>query len=131
MARILIIDDEELVRETFRQALASDGHDIFLASNGLEGLRVLTQARPDLVITDILMPEKEGVETIIEIRKLHPELKIIAISGGGRVGNMDFLSVAERFGANLILSKPIHIDRLCDAVKTVLATRYPATQKSS
>jgi len=77
-----------------------------IASDGVRGLRMFRSEQPDLVITDIIMPEKEGIETIREIRGDCPDAKIIAISGGGRIGNMDFLKVAEKVGASEIIAKP-------------------------
>jgi len=74
--------------------------------NGVEALASQSAGPFDLIITDIIMPEKEGVETIIELKQLHPFLKIIAISGGGRTRNLDFLKFAEEFGADSILAKP-------------------------
>ncbi|MCH8237326.1 MAG: response regulator [Proteobacteria bacterium] len=75
----------------------------------------------DLVITDIIMPEKEGVETIVELKQLHPSLKIIAISGGGRTRNMDFLKLAKQFGADSILAKPFSEDELMEHVNACLS----------
>lgn len=106
MAKILIIDDEKVVRETLKLIVAGAGHAAHCTNDGREGMKALAEIDPDLVITDILMPEQEGIETIAEVRKYHPDLPIIAISGGGRVGNMDFLTMAERFGATRTLAKP-------------------------
>ena len=120
MARILIIDDEEYVRMTLSQAMEDEGHTVQLATNGREGLAIYKDAAPDLVITDVLMPEKEGIETIIELRKLNNAIKIIVISGGGRLNNIDFLEVARKFGASAALKKPFPIDDLCRAVAACL-----------
>lgn len=121
MARILLIDDEELVRFSLRQILEIDGHEVDEAADGNEGLRCIESVPYDLVITDILMPGKEGVETIIEARQDRPNLKIIAISGGGRFGNYDFLQLAQQFGADAVLSKPFNRQRLSELVESVLA----------
>lgn len=118
--KILIIDDEDSVRETVSMMLSDYGYEVELASDGNVGLRKVESFQPDLVITDIIMPEKEGVETILEIRRRWPDLRVIAISGGGRMSNLDFLGVARKFGANETLAKPFTIDALAAAVKRVL-----------
>ncbi|NIQ94592.1 MAG: response regulator [Desulfuromonadales bacterium] len=112
MARILIVDDEDLVRTTLRQALETADHEVLEAANGKEALEVLENHGLDLVIADIVMPVKEGVETIVELRQRRPDLKIIAISGGGRTGNLDYLELARKFGADKTLSKPFEIDEI-------------------
>ncbi len=120
MACILLVDDEEAVRYTLRRMLERAGHDVFEATNGREALIALKSKRADLVITDIVMPVKEGTETILELRRRDPSLKIMAISGGGRTGNMDYLDVASRFGADYTLAKPVRMQELLDAVSTTL-----------
>lgn len=121
MARILIIDDEEDIRLTVRLALESMGHDVTEAVNGTEGLSRFAAESNDLVITDILMPDKEGIETIIELRKMRPALKIIVMSGGGRINATHMLDTAKKFGAQSALKKPFSIDELCRAVESCLA----------
>lgn len=106
MAKILIIDDEKPVREALEAIATAAGHECRVAADGRQGLAQFATYQPDLVITDMLMPEKEGIETIVELRKLKPGLPIIAVSGGGRVGNMSFLKMAEKFGASRTIAKP-------------------------
>ena len=120
MARILIIDDDEHARTAIRRILEYVGHSVLEAADGREGLRIYHNAPVELVITDILMPEKDGLETIIALRKEFPEVKIIAITGGGRTGHRDFLYVAERLGAKRTLHKPFDIQELIDAVHALL-----------
>ena len=120
MARILIIDDEEAVRLTLSQALECEGHTVIEAANGAAGLKRFEVEPVDLVITDILMPDKEGLETIRDLRRLRSDLKIIAISGGGRNDNVNFLEMAGRLGADATLKKPFSIDDLCRVVSTCL-----------
>lgn len=120
MARILVVDDAEMARFTIREILEKDGHEISEASNGNEALDKQRAQPFDLVITDIIMPEKEGVETIIEMKKDFPDLKIIGISGGGRTRNMDFLQLAKQFGAQEILSKPFTKAELLEKVNACL-----------
>ena len=120
MARVLLIDDEEYVRMTLSQALEDDGHEVLVAINGQEGLKRYKAERPDLVITDVLMPEKEGIETILDLRKLDPNAKILVISGGARINNVDFLDVARKFGAKAALKKPFPIDEFSRVVAECL-----------
>lgn len=120
MARILVIDDEELVRFTLKKALEKAGHEVVEAANGNDGIEVYKQSPVDLVITDIIMPQKEGVETIVELRRDHPDVKIIAISGGGRTGTTDYLELAKEFGARHVLKKPFGRQELLDAVQETL-----------
>lgn len=121
MARILLVDGEELVRMTVRQMLENNGHEVTEAADGNKALAALRRAPVDLVITDILMPNKEGLETIAELRQLYPAVKIIAMSGGGRMGNTKFLLLAERLGAEVILTKPFKSKELIDAIKACFA----------
>ena len=100
MPTILIIDDDEVITETTKIFLNRAGYDTLTASNGAEGLKLCRQHQIDVVITDIIMPEKEGLETIRELRKNFPNIKIIAISGGGRINAQDYLSLAAKLGAH-------------------------------
>lgn len=122
MARILVIDDEELIRETIRMRLEQSGHEVFEAGNGAEGLRRLEEIDVDLVVTDIIMPEQEGIETIRLIRERDPKIGIIAISGGGRTRNFGFLDFAKKLGANGALPKPFTGTQLLAVVESTLAS---------
>jgi CheY-like chemotaxis protein len=106
MEKILVIDDDVLVRDTIVRILERRGYQVLVAGDGALGVRIFRSEQPDLVITDIIMPEKEGLETIREIRGQCPHAKIIAISGGARIGNMDFLDITGKLGASEIISKP-------------------------
>src|SRR5919108_2919694 len=99
VARILIIDDDDQIRRMLCQALEQAGYEAVEARDGQEGLEHYRAAPTDLIITDILMPGKEGLETIMELRREVPGVKIIAISGGGQTGNMTFLEIARYLGA--------------------------------
>ncbi len=125
MAHILIVDDEELVRATVTQILGKDGHDLTTMTNGLEAIRYCQDHDPDLMITDIVMPDMEGIETIMNLHKDKPNMKIIAMSGGGRVGNFDFLEAAEKLGANRILRKPFLPNDLREAVASCIGALAP------
>ena len=120
MARILVIDDEELVRFTLKQALEKAGHEVVEATNGNDGIEIYQQSPVDLIITDIIMPQKEGIETIVELRRDDPDVKIIAISGGGRTGTTNYLELAQTFGARHVLRKPFGRQELLDAVQETL-----------
>src|SRR5882724_9977514 len=117
MARILVIDDDHAVRLTIQAILEREGHEITCASDGEQGLRAFTSISPQLVLTDIIMPNKEGLDTIMQIRARDTTTPIIAMSGGGRVGNADFLKMAARLGANEILAKPFERKDLTAAVQ--------------
>ncbi len=121
MARILIIDDNSEVLETYRRILEHAGYEIIVATNGKEGIRTFKEEEPDLVITDIFMPEKEGLETIMELRHNFPDVKIIAISGGGDgMGPENYLKMAKDFGVMSALTKPIEMEALLEEVQKCL-----------
>ncbi len=122
-ARILVIDDDELIRDTLRDVLEEAGYRVVEARDGAMGVRKHKANPCDLVITDIIMPEKEGLETIVELKRDYPQLRIIAVSGGGRVQKFDFLSLAEQFGADRILQKPFKNTELLETVRTLLGDR--------
>lgn len=117
--KILIIDDDDLIRMTISGILKKQGCAILEAPDGNRGVALYKKEKPDIVITDMLMPDKEGMETITEIRAVNPKAKIIAISGGGNTQNMAFLQMAQKVGANRTLSKPIKPDELLAAVKAL------------
>jgi CheY-like chemotaxis protein len=121
MARILIIDDDDQVRLMLRRTLEAAGHETSEASNGKDGLMEFAERPVDLIITDIYMPEKEGLETIIELKRDHPAVHIIAISGGSREVDIDFLPVAERLGAERTFSKPVDREVLVTTIDELLA----------
>lgn len=119
--KILIIDDDPLVRYTLAKILTSHGYDVVTAIDGQRGFDSLQSENPQIVITDMIMPEQEGIETIIRIRRERPEIGIVAISGGGRYGNMDFLPMAQSLGASQTLAKPFEADELLHCVQHVAA----------
>jgi CheY-like chemotaxis protein len=121
MQKILLIDDDPLVRRTIERVLQKNGYDVHLAADGLEGLRTFRTLQPDLVITDLVMPVKEGLDTIRLLRTWSPEAKIIAISGGGRVANTDLLAEAAVLGASVVIAKPFEPDELLVKVSNCLA----------
>jgi DNA-binding NtrC family response regulator len=123
MARILVIDDEVLVRGTLRTALERAGHEVLEARDGKEAIRHQWQTPADLAVTDILMPDSEGLQCIRELRRLDPQIRVIAISGGGQIKAADVLDMARRFGANRTFAKPLDITELLLAVEAELKAR--------
>ncbi len=121
MARILIIDDDESLTGLLRKVLERSGYEVATAANGKEGVNLYLETPADLVISDILMPEMDGLEALKELRRICPDLKVIAVSGGGARLNMDVLRVAEYLGANATFEKPYKIDALLAAVRQLLA----------
>jgi DNA-binding response OmpR family regulator len=120
VARILVIDDEDLVRYSIRMFLEADGHDVDEAEDGLAGLAKLEAGSYDLLITDIVMPRKEGMETILEVRESRPDLKILAISGGGPTGSFNYVELTRQCGADLFVAKPFTDKELLGAVRELL-----------
>lgn len=129
MKRILVIEDDAAHRRMLKTGLEEVGYEVVEAQNGKVGLRLYHQQPCDVVITDIFMPEKEGLETILELKRQFPAVKIIAISGGGfrgsyagRPGADNVLEAAKEFGADHILYKPVKIERLLVMVEELLNT---------
>lgn len=120
MARILLVDDEVLVLQLFEAVLQEEHHDVTTAGDGNAAMAALAHGTFDVVVTDIVMPDKEGIEMIIEMRKLKPDLPIIAMSGGGRGSSTDYLEMAALLGARKTLAKPFSTQALLDAVTEVL-----------
>jgi len=120
MAHILIIDDDVQIREMLRKMFEKEGFGVTDAPNGKEGLKLQNKNPAEVIITDIIMPEKEGLETIREIKSDFPETKVIAISGGGFIGPDSYLSVAQMMGATLTFRKPIKTKELLKAVNGLI-----------
>ena len=121
MARILVIEDEGDIRGLYSRILKNAGHDVIEAPDGKVGINLYRENPADLVITDIIMPEKEGIELIIELRGDFPDVKIIAVSGGGQfMASATCLSLAKGLGAVRTLTKPFSQQELVDTVREVL-----------
>ena len=118
--RILIIDDEQQIRMMLRQAIEKAGFEVDDAPDGKEGIDCFKRKRADLVITDIIMPEKEGIETIMALRRLDPAVKIIAISGGGRIQSDDYLNIATKVGASYSFAKPFSVMELLGKINDLI-----------
>ncbi len=119
--RILIIEDDEAIRGMMGKILKAEGYDVMESENGKEGIKLFkSDPNIDLVITDIIMPEKEGIETILEMRSENPDVKILAISGGGKGDAQDYLTIAKSIGANDTLKKPFMRNDLLEAVQSLI-----------
>ena len=123
MAHILIIEDDKLLRQTLRCTLEQLGYDVTEACNGKEGLARQQTVVCDLVIADIIMPEIDGIKTIIELKRRVPALKIIAMSGGGMGKAADYLSMARVLGATRTLTKPFSAQELSALVSEILQNK--------
>lgn len=121
MKRILVIDDEEQICEMLHKKLESAGYEVDKAPNGKVGLKLFREKPFDLVISDIFMPEKEGLETIRELRNDFPELKIIAITGGYSSGPDELLNVARMLGADRTFPKPFKLKEIVETIDELFA----------
>jgi len=121
MTTILLVDDDDQFRSMLSAVLRRAGYEVREACNGNEATIMYCSHQTDLVITDLIMPEKEGLETIREIRHTNPGVKIIAMSGGGRNGFEDYLKVAKAFGARIVIDKPFSHQEILSAVRKALA----------
>jgi len=129
MARVLVIDDDELLVKIVVHALSRRGHEVAFALDGDAGVRAFANSHFDAIVCDIVMPEKEGVETIQHIRRARADLGIVAVSGGlgGRAG-IDVLEFVEKLGADVTIRKPFQMSALCDAVDQAIAARANKTK---
>ncbi len=123
MKKILIIDDEKSIRSMLMQLFEKNNYEVTLARDGQQGIKLYKENRPDIIITDLIMPEKEGLETIKELKALNPDVKIIAMSGGGTVDPGTYLDLAKRMGALCTFSKPIDNKLLVSTVKELIAKK--------
>lgn len=119
--RILLVDDNDQLRRLLARVLDRAGYRVIEARHGGEALAHQRREPADLVITDLIMPEKEGIETILELRQVNPQTRIIAMSGGGRVNATDYLTLAAALGASRTMAKPFSEEELLTAVREALA----------
>ncbi len=120
MSKILIVDDDQQIRDMLRITLEREDYDVVEACDGVQALKAYRAGQIDLVITDIVMPEKEGIELIMELKGIDAAVKIIAISGGGRINPEDYLKWARRFGVANTFSKPVDRQKLLEVVVQLL-----------
>ncbi|MCK5100308.1 MAG: response regulator [Desulfobacteraceae bacterium] len=117
MVHILIIDDDEQILTMLKQAIERKGYKVTTAINGKIGIKLYKETLADVVITDIVMPEMEGLEAIRTLRKKNKDIKIIALSGGGFVSPDEYLKLAKQFGAKYAFAKPVNLKELIDSIK--------------
>jgi len=120
MAHILVVDDEEQIRLMLQQLLERVGHQVTAVANGDEAVKTYRENPVDVIITDLIMPGKEGIETITELKREFPDVKIIAMSGGGRVGPKNYLSLAEKLGAHRTFAKPFDHKKMIEAIDEIV-----------
>lgn len=120
--KILVIDDEVYIREGLKQVLQMEAYEVQVAADGKEAIALIQKDIPDIIITDIIMPEKDGVEVICNVKEKYPDIKIIAISGGGRISAHDYLKIAKQLGANTILTKPFSSNDLIMEIQKLCGT---------
>ena len=118
MARILVIDDEKPIREMLTDILEEEGHEVTCAKDGIEGIAQYRETLHDLIITDVFMPEKSGLETILDLKDEFPQIKIIAMSGAK--GQIDILAMSEEWGADGVLSKPFKAGEVTSKIRVLL-----------
>jgi DNA-binding response OmpR family regulator len=117
---VLIIDDDAGTLDSLVTLLDAYGFRVLTASNGVRGLQVIRESAPRVVLTAILMPDQDGMETIRAVRRAHPDVKIIAMSGGGQIDKMHYLRYAHMLGADATINKPTDIDELVRLLRTFL-----------
>lgn len=120
MPHILLVDDDDALRTMLRKTLVKFGHQVTEARDGKEALKLCAGLTPDLVLTDLIMPEKEGLEVVLTLRRSRPDVKIVAMSGGARINARDFLHIAKMMGAHQILEKPFSNEALSAAIQAAL-----------
>jgi len=120
MATILLVEDDDLVRDMLAQMLERASHTLITANNGEEAVEVLKNTEPDIMITDIIMPKKSGITLISEVKNKHPDMEIIAISGGGRLDPTGYLDLSESIGATVSFEKPVDKLALLMAIDLLL-----------
>jgi CheY-like chemotaxis protein len=125
MLRILVIDDEPLLRSTVVTILTRAGFGVEEAPDGAAGIAMFHKNQPDMVITDLFMPNRDGIEVVMELKRSYPHTKILAMTGGGQMQMMELASAAKSLGATHILYKPFDKESLLGAVNTVLGTLPP------
>jgi CheY-like chemotaxis protein len=117
---VLLIEDDPIMLRNLAQWFQQAGCKVMVAHDGVEGLAQFNKLRPNAVVTDIIMPNREGVETLMAIKAQAPEVKVLAISGGGRLGSTDLLAMAHSLGADAVLAKPFRSTDVVEAVARML-----------
>ncbi len=121
MKKILVVDDEMTIRQMVQEMLAMSGFQVILAESGVHAMTILSDEKIDLVITDIVMPQENGIDLIMDMKKVFPSIPVIAMSGGGGIeGRFNYLEIAKLVGANVILEKPFSKKTLENLVEKLL-----------
>ena len=121
MAKVLLVEDDELVRYSLTELLEEAGHQVLARENGYKIIEFVESHPVDIVLTDIVMPEVDGMEVLTAMRKSFPDLPVVALSGGGRISGADYLQMAEVIGAKRTISKPVKPDVLLNTVAELCA----------
>ena len=124
-ATVLVIDDEPQIRDLLSSILEMEGYTVLVAADGRQGVELYRRQPADVVMTDMIMPEQEGIETIRELLRLNPEVKVVAMSGGGRLEPDTYLELAKRMGAAHTLTKPFSIQDVVETVKQLRGGAAP------
>lgn len=117
---ILLVDDEPMIREGLKIALEMEGHRTVTAADGNEAIKIAEETKPHIIITDIIMPESDGIEVICTLKESNPDIKILAISGGGRISASDHLRIAKQLGATGVLEKPFSTAELISEINKLM-----------
>ena len=117
---VLVIDDDRALLHSLVALLEGHGFQVLTAPDGIRGLQLFRQSTPDVILTDIIMPEQDGIAVIMEMRRERPDVKIIAMSGGGQIGHMEFLSIAGKLGADATIPKPTKPEKLIETLRLLL-----------
>jgi DNA-binding NtrC family response regulator len=125
MAGVLIVEDDNELREMIGISLMRRKFTVMEASNGKEAIMHFKPSITDLVVTDLIMPDEDGLKVIMKLREIKPTLKVIAISGGGKAGPGSYLNLAKALGADAIYSKPFSVNDLSDQIENMLNTENP------
>jgi DNA-binding response OmpR family regulator len=128
---VLVVDDDVMVLQAVVILLEDRGFNVLAAVDGVQGLREYRTHRPDVILTDIIMPQKEGISLIRDLRREFPEAKIVAMSGGGRMGNSDYITIAKTLGADAGLNKPFDEDELIATICELLRPATPSRESSA
>lgn len=119
MKRIIIIEDDQIIRESLKEILELNSYEVIAMESSMDLMKKIPKFKPDILITDIIMPDMDGIEIIIEAKKTLPDIKLIAISGGGMIDSENYLYTAKSLGADLTLKKPFAPDQLISAIKNL------------
>jgi DNA-binding NtrC family response regulator len=130
IASILVVDDEEDVREVLQGILESADYRVTTAADGNEASKLLAAEKFSLVLTDLLMPDRDGIEVVGELRKKYPSTPVIVMSGGGRMRHVEYLKMAKTFGAHAVLEKPFKSEQLLTTIAGLLAEKKPAEKRA-